>query len=251
MMRRAIALTGLGMLALLAGLAWHLPAAQLLARLPAAQQVQIYGLDGRAVDGSLLELRHGRFSAGPLRWRLAPGSLLRLAPAAQVELDAPVLARGRVRMHPDGTLSLEHWKATATVGELAAAAGQRFVPLDGTAGLVLDRARFADGRPQQLNGRLVLQELVWAMGSQRLPVGTIEAMLRTEDGGQTAQIRDRDARLEIDGRATLLPDGRWTVQLRLRPRPEADPRLVNLLAALGQPDSQGWRHLRQQGRLPW
>ena len=87
------------------------------------------------------------------------------------------------------------------------------------------------------------------MGSQRLPVGDVEAVLAPEDGIETAQIRDLGGPLEVIGTARLEADGRYELNLRVKARAEADPRLANLMRGLGRPDKQAYYPIRYSGQL--
>lgn len=239
----------LGLLALLAGLVWQMPAATAIAWLPAERVPTLHGLQGQVSGGHLSRLTHGRFSVGPLQWSVSPWSLLWLHPGAQIELERPLLARGHVRLSPTGRLALTDWQASADARDLLDAFGYTFIPLAGVAGLQLDSLRLHGNRPSAIHGRIELRNLVWALGSQRLPIGDVEAVIAPQEGIEMAEIRDLGGPLAIEGSARLEADGRYDLKLRVKARANADPRLANLLRGLGRPDNQAYYPIRYSGQL--
>ena len=239
------ALTGFG-----AGLLWKMPAEHAFARLPEDRRPVIYGLDGRAVAGRIAALELGKLRLHGIRWAVQPASLLWLHPRVELSLESPLLARGFVQISPAGELRLGDWQAAGSLRPIAAAAGYGFLPVEGAVGLQLTRLRLSDRRPHDIHGRVELRNLVWTLGSQRLPIGDIEAIVEPDDGIETARIQDLGGPVEVAGTARLEPDGRYALDLRIKARASADPRLANLMSGLGRPDAQAYYPIRYQGRLP-
>ena len=56
---------------------------------------------------------------------------------------------------------------------------------------------------------------------------------------------------ELEGVARQRHDRSHDIDLRMRPRADAPPIIRNpSLNGLGQPDANGWYHLKRQGRMP-
>lgn len=242
--------------ALLLGLLIHAPAATVLGWLlpaPPATLVTLRGVSGTLRHGEIAGLLHqNRTVARNLRWRWAALPLLGGRLAADVTGESQdILFNTRVAWRPRGPLMLRDGQAAGSLQGLLAAAGQAFVPVDGRWGLQLDELTLEQGWPRHARGRLSVEQLAWTLSRDPLPLGRFEALIETRDDGQIVlDVSSPSGPLEAQGGLTLLPDRRYLLALRLRPRTEASALVRNLLASSGAPDAQGWYTLRQQGLVP-
>lgn len=233
----------------------------LLARLPAPiaagwLESALPALSVSGVSGSVWEGRAARalYRDIPLldvQWSLAPWALLTGSVAATVSTatDAGRL-QATVSRGLDGALVVTDAYGVASLAWLARRAGYTFVPISGQIRLALERAVIApDGNVQALAGQLTARALHWDLLKPSPLLGTFTAALTGEAGALRAQIVASEGPIALDGSAALSPAGVYRLDLRLRARENADPRLVELLTELGQADPEGWYRIAEQGRL--
>ena len=244
-----------GVLALLAGLVLKAPAAWLIAQaMPENAPVRLLGVSGEVRGGriqtiELAQLRPPK-QLGPARWQLKPLSLLWLHPSLTLDISAPVLARGQLRLSPLGSAHFNDWRATGDLTELAALAGYSFLPIKGQIGLAIEHLDIAGPLPESVAGTADLLGLQWQLGRQTLDLGDVHADLATVEAEQVATLSAPRGPLDLEGTARIDAEGRYDVNLRVKPKADAPPQLVNLLRGLGRPDAQAWYTLRYRGQLP-
>lgn len=244
-----------GVLALLAGTLLRAPAAWLTAQaLPANAPVKLLGVNGELRAGRIQQIELNQLrppkQLGPARWQLNPFSLLWLNPSLSLELDAPLLARGKLRLSPLGSAHFQDWRATGEVADLAALAGYSFLPVSGKLGLNIEQVSTSSPLPESVAGTAQLLNLQWKLGRQELDLGDVQADLTTVDGEHIATLSAPRGPLDLEGTARLDAEARYDVNIRIKPKADAPPQLVNLLRGLGRPDSQAWYTLRYRGQLP-
>jgi general secretion pathway protein N len=241
-----------GILVLLTGLLIHAPAAVVYAWTLGARTdlpVRVHGIRGQLFAGSAAQLSYGnRPIASDLHWKLRPASLLLGRAAFHVRSGgAPLLFDGVLASGLGGT-RVSGLKASGELRALAALAGQSFIPVNGQAGIDLDHLLLKDQWPHAAEGRIQLLSLSWALG-QPVVLGDFEAQLRSEDGNIIAAVTTLSGVVDVLGDARLNTDRSYAVDLRLRPRTDAPPMLINMLQSLGPADSEGYHRLRQGAGL--
>lgn len=253
MKRRTLVLVGLLVFAFT--LLMHAPAVRLQAMFApalASAGVGLQGVEGTLSAGHAAQIDvQGNPLLRDLDWTLRKTSLLlgRASFALAGGRDG-TLVDGTASLAPSGALRLHDFKLASPLKEALAAAGYPFMPVEGQLGLDLDSARVRDGWPQQARGTLALRGLGWKLGREPVLLGDYEALIDDQAGGIKAVIRTLGGALEVSGEAQLGDDRSYQFHLQMRPRQDAPPMVQNLVRNLGQPDTQGWYHLRRQGRSP-
>lgn len=230
-----------------------------LARAPAAvvygwlagrlHSVQLFGLDGTLARGSAAAVSiNGRTPLRNLEWRLQPLWLLALHAGFEVRSGAPVAASDHVRLSPLGAVAARDLDVDADLKPLLVALNYGFLPVAGRARLQIAKLDLGGGRIRRAEGTLQVRQLAWTLGRAPVMLGDFEAVAKPENNGQAAAIRSTAGPLDASGEARLAADGGYEVHLRLKPKPGADPQVVNLLHGLGAPDTQGYYQLRSRGK---
>lgn len=251
MRRRTLVLIGLLVFGFT--LVMQTPAVQLyrlVAPRLAASGVALVGLDGTLSAGRVAQVE--RLAQPLLRdvtWTL--NRLQLLMGRASFDLQGGrdgTLIQGTAFVVPSGTLHLRNLRLVTPLKDGAAALGFGFLPVDGQASVDLERLALRQGWPQQAQGRIALRGLSWKLGREPVLFGDYEALIETETAGLKATVRHTAGTLEVSGDARLALDGRYELNLQMRPRPDAPPMVANLVRNLGQPDAQGWFHVRRSGQ---
>ena len=246
----------LGLLAFLATMLLHVPATLVYAPIlgaggkPGSNAVRLYGAHGTLSEGgfSTLEI-NGRPVLKNMHWALQPFWLLLLRVTADLETQGDLELRLRVSRAVFGKLHLSGVNGVANMKALLSATGQPVLPLEGQVRLMIDSARYDQGLPVQMTGGIEIEGLTWTLAREPLALGDFNAALSTDDKGILAQIASGPGPLELQGEARLMPDRAYDLHLQLKPRPAATDQLQTLVRSLGNPDTQGWYHIRRQGKL--
>jgi general secretion pathway protein N len=244
----------LALLAFLVTLVLHAPANLLYAwsRGPApAGAVMLHGLHGTLVDGGFTTLTvNNRAVLNNARWKLHPAWLALLRFTADLEAGGDSVVRMTVSRGVLGKLRLSDLNAAGSVKALLGALGQPALPIEGQARLELPVVRLDGGVPVEAEGTAQIDNLVWALAREPLPLGSFEAQLSTDDKGIAVNLSSGPGPIELSGTATLAPDRAYDVHLQLRPRQDATAQVQTLVRSLGTPDAQGWYHVRRNGSYP-
>lgn len=214
---------------------------------PDNQAIRLVGVEGSVRHGRAAGLvAGGKTLASGVEWTLSPLLLLSGRVGGEFSSAEGVISAGRLALGPGGARA-QDLRATGSLKALLSAAGQAFVPVDGQFGLSLDRARFRDGFPSHLEGRLTVTSLNWSLGARPVPLGDFQAEVAPEDDELVAVISSLSGPTAVNGDARLRQDGGYRLDLRIKAEPGADPMITNLLSGLGEPDSEGFYALREAG----
>lgn len=243
----------LALLAFLLTLVLHAPAGTLYGWTrggrPAGGML-LHGVHGTVADGGFAALTfNNRPVLGETRWTLHPGWLALLRLSADLDARGDTVIRVNVSRGLLGPLRLADLNAAGNVKSLLASLGQPALPVEGQARLDFPLVRLDGGLPVEARGSAQLENLSWTLSREPLPLGSFVADLDTTDKGVTVDLTSGPGPLELSGSATLAPDRAYDLHLQLRPRPQAPAQLLTLVRSLGEPDAQGWFHLRRNGTL--
>jgi general secretion pathway protein N len=122
-------------------------------------------------------------------------------------------------------------------------------PLSGQLFLKFSSLRFTNTGLQAAEGMADMQNLAWPLSSPPIPMGSYRAEFHTERDSIHIVLKDTAGHVELSGTADLDPQGRYKLDVKLRPRASAQAGIVSLIQQLGRADSEGWYRLRRQGQL--
>ncbi len=245
-------LIGLGFAVFLGSAMLLAPADRLQAWfLPGDAPLRAQGLSGTLSQGRVTQLDvQGRPALRQLDWTLQTWQLLlgrasfRLAGGAD-----GMLLDGTAYVVPSGTLTLSDFRLASPLAQALQAAGQGMLPVEGTFGADIRRLKLRQQWPEQAEGILSVRGLGWKLGREPVLLGDYEARLENETAGIKLSVTTTAGALLVNGTGQLGNDRSYTLDLQMRPQPDAPPMVSNLVRNLGQPDAQGWYHLRRRGQL--
>lgn len=241
-----------GVLALVVGLIWRLPAPVAAGWVQSAVPgLTLSGTSGTALSGNAAHVLYEDIALEDVSWQLQPLRLLLGQMAVQLSTATDV---GRIeaslRRGFGGGLSAGPVDGQASLAWLARRAGYTFVPLSGSLILSVDNAELDNnGVAQTLSGRVQARGLQWDLLKPPAPIGNFVGVVSGEAGDLQLTIEEADGPVDVEGEATLAANGVYRLDLRLRARAGADDRLKKLIDQLGRPDDQGWYPIVERGRL--
>ncbi len=215
--------------------------------------VRASGISGSVWHGRAgsLSLERSTLRLENVSWRVHPLGLLRAHLRLSVSGDAAGgHARGTVQVAAGAdTVVLQNIRLAAPLADLIDAAGMGGLPLSGQVSARLARIELNAGRLIRASGDIALGDARWLLAQPAVSLGSFDAHIgTTSDGNIRANLSERpDSPLALRGTATLSPSGHWQVDARLRASPGAA--IASQLALIGQPDADGWYHIRQSGEL--
>lgn len=225
------------------------PAEHALPRLSAGSGLVLDGIEGSVWAGAAQRARYRGLALGRVRWTLAPGSVLRLAPAAEVRVDGAELAAfGTVARPRGGGLELTGLNGRIPAGWLQRILNEPFLGLTGDIGFEFDRVRIgADGRLRALDGRAQWDD-AWVSGRLAAALGDLRVDWRTESTGvMLGSLADSGGPLELDGVVTVTAD-HYRIDAWLRARGDSVA-LRQALEVLGRADASGRVRLQIEGPM--
>lgn len=232
----------------------HTPAGNAVAwLLPTATPVQLYGIDGTLGHGSVAALRYRKHPIiNDLQWKLHPWWLL----TGRVAVDLKG-GHGDPRLHGNVQLSRSSLRASGLVLDiqlktLLADAGYSFLPINGLLHVNVKHGQVSKTQISALNATATLHSLRWDMGKTPLELGDFSAhATRTGKGGVDVALASVSGPLDVSGTATLDAKGHYTLDLKIKARPDASKTVVNLVQQMGRPDASGFHQVHYHGQAPW
>lgn len=212
--------------------------------------VTLAGIDGSLRDGHVAAvLVGGRPLVEKLHWKLSLGELLLMRLGLDLDSSGATLMSGHVSKG-FGVVRGHDLRIASSLKSLLAASGQPFAPLDGQASLELSRLKLHGDWPSDAEGTLRVQGLAWTLARDPVVLGDYQADIKPDGNDIVALVHTLGGSLDVNGDARAKADRSYELHLQLRPKSDAPPLVVNLLRSLGNPDPQGFYHLRREGTLP-
>lgn len=237
-----------GVAAFLVFLIAMVPASQLTKRLP--QGLALTGVGGTIWSGSASQLKvHGQ-ALGGVRWSCRPWRIFLLEWSCRVTLNPPGgEINGDLTSGLDGVIEGRQLSGQAPISAfegIATPAGWT-----GLLELNLERLRIVAGRPAEADGTVFVRALK-APGADGDQLGDFELIIGEGAVGTdtlTGRLRDLGGPLRVRGAIELASDGNYVMSGEVAPGPGAGPSIIDTLAFLGPPDSQGRRPFAIEGSL--
>lgn len=244
-----------GLVALLLGALLQMPAVLVYqwTRPAEAPAYELSGVHGRFGEGGAAGLSlQGRPAFSELRWTLNPLGLLLASLCAQVEAKADqTLVKGQVTLWPTGRLGIGDLNYSGSVKALLNAANQPYTPLDGMARIEDASISLKQGWPVSAEGVLQIQNLAYTLARDPILLGDFQAELGEAEDAVQVKLSSVSGPLELEGTVLLNPDRSYTLEMKVRPKPEASAVLRNLLASNpSPPDGSGYYSIKQSGQAP-
>ncbi|HEY9545540.1 MAG TPA: type II secretion system protein N [Solimonas sp.] len=212
--------------------------------------VTLAGVEGSLREGHAAAVMvRGQPLTEKLHWKLSLSELLLARVGLDLETSGNTLMTGHVSKG-FGVIRGSDLRIASSLKALMSVFGQPFAPIDGQANLELTRFKMIGDWPSDIEGSLRIQGLAWTLARDPVVLGDYQADIKPDGNDLLALVHTIGGSLDVNGDARAKPDHSYELHLQLRPKPNAAPLVVNLLRSLGNPDPQGYYHLRRDGKLP-
>lgn len=254
-MRRLWLLLALSLLLAASLFAIALAPARLLAWVVPASQLSATGYSGTLWNGRAASMAiatpAGAMQLGSVRWRVAPGSLLRLSPTARWRSQwGSQELQGRVRWLGGQSLALSDVEFAIDAGVLR---GLLPVALGGRFSGLLSEILIDNSRLSRLRGQVSWRDAVWRDGDNHFSLGSYAVEFRPDRSGSEnddtrAEVITLEGPLVAGGEATLSTEGSFALALTLSSEEPLAPPLERALSLVAAPQNDGFL-LQLQGNL--
>jgi general secretion pathway protein N len=216
---------------------------------PKESKIELYGLQGSVLHGSVAGIgMQGKPAWQELHWTLRPLHLLTGRLVADVETSMPAVVKSRVAMAPWGK-SLSGVHASGSLRALLSAVGQGYLPIEGQMTAELDSVSLSNNLPTAADGTLLVEGLSWTLAKDPVVLGNFRATAATENDQIQLKVESVSGPLDVSGSVNVDREQAYTVDLRVKLKPDANQMVQTLVRSLGQPDPQGYYHIKRQGKL--
>lgn len=250
---RVALLIAVGVVALAYGLVTRMPAAFVAnwadTNIPG---LTLSGAAGTALDGHIKRVLYRDLPLQDIAWQIHPWFLL--LGKAQVDIriatDAGGIDAGFRYPLLGGDVVVTNLNGSASFDWLAQRAGYTFIPVSGRLGLDLERIVLSPkGQISAVTGQATANNIRWQLIRPPALLGRLGVAITSETGTITAKVTDSDGPLAVKGSVALTANNIYQLNIRLRARSGAEPRLKRLLSELGDANANGWYRIHTQGAL--
>jgi general secretion pathway protein N len=225
--------------------------ASVAARWFAPQTLGLAGVQGTVWRGSAAYGSFSGYTFSDVRWQLQPTALL--TGRLSLSLDAR-LGDGFVRTGMTVAGSRVGFSELRAALDVALVSPMLPAEASGNASVELETLELEDGWPVQASGTVRVANLTSAPwipvpGVTNFRVGNFLARVSTTDDQVVALLSDEGGPIELDGTARLMPERRYRLEARIKPRPDASDVLVQGLKFMTPVDSSGYYPVERAGQL--
>ncbi|WP_298440611.1 type II secretion system protein N [uncultured Ferrimonas sp.] len=222
---------------------------QLLPNKP--KQVQLSEISGSLWQGKIGYAKVAGRELEQLSWDLIPSALLGGNVALDLSIDGAVVqGKGHVQYGLAG-LQAQGLRLQAPLPWLV---GKQRLPLRTrlAGGVTLNLRTLAQGLPwcEQLQGRLLLEQLDVNNQFGAYPLGNIAANLGCQQGQVVVQVDQAENRIGVNGELRLLANNQVQVNATIRETEGQPDSLRQALSFIGKPDASGAYPLNYSGAIP-
>lgn len=231
-------------LVLLAALLINMPLAHLLGVVRMPDNIRIFQPQGSLISGRIGGIEINQFLLRDLEYEADLSCLLTLEVCYQVLNPYGSL---QVRHKPlAGSTELTRVKIEYPLRDLTRMPGVLMQPA-GRLQLNLDSVLIVQDKLADLSGTLVWKDA--GLAGEDINLGDYEVSVGKSAGRYDLVIEDKDAVLDITGKASLKADGKYTLDITIRTKPGLEPRVKNVLELVARKQGINQYVVRRAGSL--
>jgi hypothetical protein len=231
-------------LVLLAALLINMPLAHLLGVVRMPDDIRIFQPQGSLISGRIGGIEINQFLLRDLEYEADLSCLLTLGVCYQVLNPYGSL---QVRHKPlAGSTELTRVKIEYPLRDLTRMSGVLIQPA-GRLQINLDSVLIVQDKLADLNGTLVWKDA--GLADEDINLGDYEVSVGKAEGRYDLVIEDKDAVLDITGKASLQADGKYTLDITIRTKPGLEPRVKNVLELVARNQGINQYVVRRAGSL--
>lgn len=232
-------------LVLLAALLINMPLTHLLGIVKMPANIRIYQPQGSLISGRIGGIEINRFMLRDLEYEADLSCLLTLGVCYQVSNPYGSL---QVRHEPlAGSTELTQVNIEFPLQDLSRMLGRILIQPAGMLQLNLDSVSIVRDKLADLEGTLVWKDA--GLAGEDINLGDYEVSVGKAGGRYELVIDDKDAVLDMAGKASLQADGKYTLDITIRTRPGLEPKIKNALELVARKQGIDQYVVRRAGSL--
>lgn len=201
--------------------------------------LSLQGVQGKLWNGQASAVHYNNIGLGSINWSFKPTELL----SGQfgfdfINQDNQTHSTGIAGMSMFGKTYLDNVSGHAPASNLYKMLGSYPLNLSGKILYDIQQLRLNNNVVELIQGTMT-----WQKAAIQAPfpaeLGTIEVQLSSEQENMLLQISNKGGQLGVQGSVKVLKDKRIQSDIRIIPRKNADPGLVNILRSFGKADRSG------------
>ncbi len=236
------------LLCLVIALLFNLPVQHLMQWVKLPQSIQVSGIDGTLISGKAREITINRFPLRNLRYRYMPSCIGLLKVCYRIEYD-----RGEIQAAYDllnGDAEISNTRIDYAVPELMEHVPNQLVQPAGRLELTIDQLSYLEGRPANINGRLVWRDLGLDDEGIKINIGDYQVDFKGDSTRYEFVIKDLDASLDVKGDGEIKPGGLYKINIRIDGESGIDTNVKTVLGVVATSVGYNKYRVERSGRLP-
>lgn len=212
--------------------------------------VELYEIRGTIWQGRASRLVYDERHFNDVKWQFLPVDILTGKLSAAISFkNADSFANSIVSMGFMGDISVEDTRASMSAQDILALAKIPAIKLGGQFDLNLATLELYNNKISNLFGRLVWTDAE-SMFPQKLELGNLFADMTTADDGTiNVDLGDGGGPLELSGKLTVAPDGKYDLATAMASREGRNSMLGRSLGFMARYNSQGKAELKRSGNI--
>ncbi|HED17261.1 MAG TPA: type II secretion system protein N [Gammaproteobacteria bacterium] len=211
--------------------------------------LNLQGVQGKLWNGRATRVYYNKLSIGSISWTYRPTDLLSGHIGFDfINQDHLTRTSGTAGISLLGQPYLENVDGYAPASNLYKMLGSYPLSLSGKMQYTLNQLRLNNNQIGLIQG-----SMTWRNAAIQAPfqarLGTLELQLSSEQGNILIQISNKGGQLGLEGSIIIQADKRIQTDLRITPRKNANPGLINVLRSFGKSDRSGHITIKFNGYI--
>ncbi len=211
--------------------------------------LSLQGVQGKVWNGRASAVHYNNLGVGSISWNYRPAELMtgRIGFDFTNE-DRQTRTAGIAGVSLLGTPYLSNVKGYAPASNLYNMLGTYPLTLGGKMQYDMSHIRLKNNQIDYIQG-----SITWLNATIRAPfqakLGKLDMQVSSQDNSILIQISNKGGQLGIDGSITVQMDKRIQTDIRITPRKNANPNLINVLRSFGKSDRSGRITIKYSGYI--
>ncbi len=236
------------LLCLVVALLFNLPISQVLPHVEMPRSLQVSGVDGNVLEGTVVEVRINDFPIRRIEYRYLPSCLPLLKICYRIDYD-----RGKVQVAYDllnGDAEISKTRIEYPVAELMKLVPNALVRPVGRLQLNIDDLTMLQDKLVTAEGRLIWRDMGINDNGIKIDIGDYQVDFTGNPQQYDFTMRDLDAALDVSGSGNIKTAGLYEVDVKVGSQEGIDPQVKSVLSLVAARISVNKYRIEKKGRLP-
>ncbi len=223
----------------------NLPVSLLLAQVKLPDHISVSHLRGTAFNGAASELLVNAYPIRQLEYQAELSCLLTASLCYRLKFED---GTARLRLEPiSNTIEITGLDADIPMQRLNQLSNQLLVSPSGNLKLDVDRLAIKQGKLADISAIAIWQDA--GIIGEDFELGAYQLEVEKGIDQYRFTLKDNDAMLEIDGKAILATNGKYSLNINIKARPGLDPQIKNVLELIARKKGLNQYLIHRTGQL--